>query len=350
MNIRATTNAVRGKDCEKCQAAGDVRTALRVFAIAAAVLLSGIVAQPLGAQPYPNKPIRLIIPFASGGTADILGRIVATKLAERLGQSLVPENRGGAGGDIGAAVVAKAKPDGYTLLMPSSSVATSAALNKDLNYDPVKDLAPITTIGQIPLVVIVRASFPAKSIKEFLEYARANPAKLNYASSGVGSAAQLATELFKTRAGLNITHVSYKSAGEVLTSLLSGQTDVGLVGPPTALAQIQAGKVKALVVLKDGKNRVPTLPTVPTTSEAGIDDCESGVWYELFAPTGTAPTVISRLSVEWSKVAAAPDTIELMKKADIEPMSSTPENFAKFFRAEIVRWAEVIKAANLSSQ
>jgi tripartite-type tricarboxylate transporter receptor subunit TctC len=326
------------------------RTALRIFTLAGIILLGCAHVQPVGAQVYPNKPIRLIIPFAPGGTADILGRIVSQKLAERLGQALVAENRGGAGGDIGAALVAKAKPDGYTLLMPSASVATSAALNKDLSYDAVKDLAPITTIGQIPLVVIVRVALPAKNIKEFLEYARANPGKLNYAASGIGSSAQLATELFKTRAGLNITHVSYKSAGEVLTSLLSGQTDLGLVGPPTALTQIQAGKVRALVVLKEGKNRVPTLPTVPTTSEAGIHDCESGVWYGLFAPTGTAPDIVSRLNAEWNKVAAAPDTIELMKKADIEPMSSTPENFGKFFRAEITRWAEVIKAANLSSQ
>ena len=325
-------------------------TGMRILAIAGAILLGGTLTGPIRAQTYPNKPVRLIIPFAPGGTADILGRIVSQKLAERLGQPLVPENRGGAGGDIGAALVTKAKPDGYTLLMPSSSVATSAALNKDLGYDPVRDLAPITTIGQIPLVVIVRASLPVRNIGEFLEYARANPGKLNYASSGVGSAAQLATELFKTRAGLNIAHVSYKSAGEVLTSLLSGQTDLGLVGPPTALTQIQAGRVKALVVLKEGRNRVPTMPTVPTTSEAGIADCESGVWYGLFAPAGAAPGIIGRLSGEWSRVAAAPDTIELMKKADIEPMSSTPENFARFYKAEITRWAEVIKAANLSSE
>ena len=354
MNGKALWSAQGGKTVQERKAAnrGQVRqwVLMTAGAIVGAVLLIGAVVAPLGAQSYPNKPIRLIIPFTPGGTADTLGRIVALKLTERLGQPVVPENRGGAGGDIGADLAAKSKPDGYTLLLPSSSLAISPSLNKDLNYDALKDLAPISPTGQIPLVVIVRSSLPVKNIKEFLDYAKANPGKLNYASSGVGTAAQLATELFKKRAKLNIAHVPYKSAGDVLISLLSNETDLGLVGPPTALAQVQAGKVRALVVLKEGNKRLPTMPNVPTTKEAGIDDCESGVWFGLFAPAETPRNIINRLNAEWSKIAATPDTMEMMKKAGIEPMSSTPEDFSKFFKAEMVRWAEVIKAASLSSK
>jgi tripartite-type tricarboxylate transporter receptor subunit TctC len=354
MKGRALWNVKGGKTVQERKPAGRGQAVQRALmtagAIVGAVLLIGTMVAPLCAQSYPNRSIRLVIPFTPGGTADILGRIVAQRLTEQLGQSVVPENRGGAGGDIGASIVAKSKPDGYTLLLPSSSLAISPSLNKDLNYDAVKDLAPITPAGQIPLVVIVRASLPVKNIKEFLEYARANPGKLNYASSGVGTAAQLATELFKRRAKLTIQHVPYKSAGDVLNSLLSNETDLGLVGPPTALAQVKAGKVRAIVVLKEGKNRVPTMPNVPTTTEAGIDDCESGVWFGLFAPAGTPNDIINRVNAEWVKIAAMPDTIELMKKADLEPMSSTPEQFSKFFKAEMVRWSEVIREAKLSSK
>jgi tripartite-type tricarboxylate transporter receptor subunit TctC len=352
MNRNALGNA-KGRTIipERTSARGS-RAAGRVVktagAIAGAAFLIAAMAAPLGAQSYPNKPIRLIVPFSTGGTGDTTGRIVAQQLSPRLGQPVLVENRGGAGGNVGHELGAQAKPDGYTILAPSSSLASAASLYKNLKFDPSKDFIPVSPSGQIPLVVVVRSSLPVRNLKEFIDYAKANPGKLNYASSGHGTTAQLASELFLDIAKIKIQHVAYKSAGDVMIALLSGETDMGVVGPPSVLPHLQSGKVRVLAVLRDGNERLKSLPDVPTTHELGLDNCEVSVWFGIFAPAGTPRDIVYRLNAEWTASAKTPQTIDMMNKVGLEPLTSTPEEYAKFFKAEIVRWAKVIKDANLS--
>jgi tripartite-type tricarboxylate transporter receptor subunit TctC len=352
MNGKALWNANGRTTVPECKPADQSQAAERVLMIAGSIvgviLLIGATVMPLCAQSYPNKPIRLIVPFSTGGTGDTTGRIVAQKLAERLGQPVLVENRGGAGGNIGHELGAQAKPDGYTILAPSSSLASAASLYKNLKFDTSKDFIPVSPSGQIPLVVVVRSSLPVKSLKEFVDYTKANPGKLNYASSGHGTTAQLASELFLDIAKIKVQHVAYKSAGDVMIALLSGEADMGVVGPPSVLPHIQGGKVKVLAVLRDGKERLKSLPDVPTTQELGIDNCEVSVWFGIFAPAGTPRDIVNRLNVEWTNSAKTPQTIDMMNKVGLEPLTSTPEEYTRFFKAEIVRWAKVIKDANLS--
>ncbi len=317
-------------------------------AIVGVALLIVAAVAPLWAQTYPNKPIRLIVPFSTGGTGDTTGRIVAQQLSSRLGQPVLVENKGGAGGNVGHELGAQAKPDGYTVLAPSSSLASATSLYKNLKFDPSKDFIPVSPSGQIPLVVVVRSSLPVKNLKEFVDYAKANPGKLNYASSGHGTTAQLASELFLDINKIKIQHVAYKSAGDVMIALLSGETDMGVVGPPSVLPHIQSGKVRVLAVLRDGKERLKSLPDVPTTGELGINGCEVSVWFGIFVPAGTPRDIVNRLNAEWTKSATTPQTIEMMNKVGLEPLTATPEEYAKFFKAEVTRWAKIIKDANLS--
>jgi tripartite-type tricarboxylate transporter receptor subunit TctC len=352
MNRKALRNAVgrktipERKPTHRRQAMQQVLMAATVI-VGMALLLAATVA-PLRAQSYPNKPVRLIVPFSTGGSGDTTGRIVAQKLSERLGQPVLVENRGGAGGNVGHELGAQAKPDGYTILAPSSSLASAASLYKNLKFDPSKDFIPVSPSGQIPLVVVIRSSLPVKNLKELIDYAKANPGKLNYASSGHGTTAQLASELFLDIAKIKMVHVAYKSSGDVMIALLSGEADMGVVGPPSVLPHLQSGKVRVLAVLRDGKERLKQLPDVPTTQELGIDNCEVSVWFGIFAPAGTPREIVNRLNAEWTKSATTPQTIDMMDKVGLEPLTSTPEEYAKFFKAEIVRWAKVIKDANLS--
>jgi tripartite-type tricarboxylate transporter receptor subunit TctC len=312
--------------------------------IVGVVLLLGAMAAPLSAQSYPNKPIRLILTAAQGGGTDIVGRIIGPMLAERLGQPVVPENRPGAAGNVGLEFVAKARPDGYTIVITTGVITLSPSLYKKLNYDPIKDFAPISRTSQIQNLVLVHPSLPAKSLKEFVEYARANPGKLNYGSSGVGSPGHLATERLKSLAKIDIVPVTYKSVGASLIGLIGGEINMMLSNIAAAMPQVQAGKVRALAVLSN--KRLPSLPNVPTAKEAGID-LEFTLWHGLLAPAGTPRDIISRLNAEWIKIAAMPDTREKMQKAGVEPISDTPEQFAEFIKAETQGWAKVIKEANI---
>jgi tripartite-type tricarboxylate transporter receptor subunit TctC len=314
--------------------------------IAVAVLLVAALAAPVGAQTYPNKPIRFILPFPPGGATDILGRIIGQKLSERLGQPVVADNRPGGAGNIGLEATAKARPDGYTIVLTVQTIAISPSLFKKLNYDPAKDFAPITLVGQIPNVVVVRPALPIKSLKELVEYARTNPRKLNFGSGGTGNANHLVFELLKNLTNTDLVHVPYKGVNQAMIGLMAGEVDMVSIGPPAALPHIHAGKVRALAVLQ--KERVPTLPDVPTAKEAGIENFEVVSWYGILAPAGTPPDIVNRLNAEWIKIAAMPDTKEKMQSAGVGPLSSTPEQFADFIKAETVRWAKVIKEANLS--
>ncbi len=346
---RILSNAKGGTMCQEREPACRGQAAQRAFttagAIAGAVLLFGAMVAPLYAQTYPDRPIRFVLPFAPGGTTDILGRIIGPRLADRLGQSVVPENRPGAGGNVGAEFIAKARPDGYSIALVSSGHSISPSIYRQLNYDPIKDFAPVSLVARVHQVLLVRLSLPVKNLKELVAYAKANPGKLNYGSSGIGTTTHLAPELLKSLAKIDIVHVPYKGAGPSLIGLLGGEVDILVTAIPTSLSQIEAGKVRALAVL--GNERAVALSSVPTAKEAGINNLEVPIWYGILAPAGTPRNIVNRLSAEWVKIAAMPDTSEKMQKAGGEPISSTPEQFLELIKADIVLWAKVIKEANI---
>ena len=259
---------LRGKGMFGDRAVGGIMTT--ACAMAVAVLLVAAAAAPLHAQTYPNKPIRLILPFQPGGTTDIIGRIIGQKYAERFGQPVVPENRPGAGSNLGIELAAKAKPDGYTMVLTSPALTVSPGLYKKLNYDPVKDLAPISMVVEGHYVLVIRPQLPIKNLKELVAYAKANPGKLNYGSGGIGTAPHLAGELLKSLAKINIVHVPYKGANLAMIGMMGGEVDMVVIGITNAVPQIQAGKVRGLAVLSNA--RVPALPDVPTAKEAGIEN------------------------------------------------------------------------------
>jgi tripartite-type tricarboxylate transporter receptor subunit TctC len=328
--------------CDKVQ----WRITTTACAIAAGFLLTAAMVTPLGAQTYPSKPIHLITPFPAGGGADIAGRIIGEKLAERLGQPVISDNRPGAAGNIGLEFTAKARPDGYTIVITTPTITISPSLYKKLNYDPVKDFDPIALVAQVPNLILVRPSLPVKNLAEFVEYAKARPGKLNFGGSGIGSSTHLATILFMSLAKINLVNVTYKGSSQALIGLMGGEVDLVLIGPPSAMPHIQSGKLRALAVLST--ERLPSLPNVPTIKEAGIENSEVTTWYGLLAPARTPREIITRLNAEWSKVAAMPDTRQKLQNAGFETMTISPEQFAELIKAEIPRWAKVIKEANVS--
>lgn len=318
----------------------------RIVMTAIIFFLMGVMIAPLCAQTYPSKPVRFILPFPAGGLTDVLGRIMGQKFADGLGQPIVPENRPGAGGNLGIEVAAKARPDGYTIVLSAPAIAIGPHLYKQLNYDPVKDLAPISLVAEISNVLCVRSSLPVKSLQELVTLAKSNPGKLNYGSGGTGSSLQLAAEMFKSLAKVSIVHVPYKGVTQAMVGMIGGEIDMVVIGLPTSLQHIQSGKVRALAVL--GERRLPELPDVPTAKEAGIDHFETSTWYGLLASGGTPRDIINRWNAEWLKIVAMPDTREKMQKVGFEPLSSTPDQFAEFIRKETVRYGKVIKEANLT--
>jgi tripartite-type tricarboxylate transporter receptor subunit TctC len=350
MNGKSFRNARRGKKAQGHNPADPVQAAQRalmtVGAIVGAVLLIGAMAGPLCAQSYPNRPIRFVLNMAPGGAVDILGRIVGAKLAERLGQPVIPDNRGGGGGNIGIEFVAKARPDGYTLLLGSTGLAFSPALYKKLNYDPIKDLVPVSLVADTHAVLCVRPSLPVKDLKEFVEYAKAHPGKLNFGSSGIGATPHLAAELFKGLTKIDIVHVPYKGGGPALVAMMGGEVDMSVLGAATALPYIQSGQIRPLAVFSS--KRAQALPNIPTAKEAGVDNCVVPGWYGILATAGTPRDIVDRLNSEWIKIEKMPDTIEKLQTAGVEPTSSTPEQFAEFLKAEIVRWGKVIREANVT--
>jgi tripartite-type tricarboxylate transporter receptor subunit TctC len=320
-------------------------TGMIVYAIVIVFFLTGAMVSPLCAQSYPTKPLRFVLPYPPGGPTDFLGRLIGQKLGERLGQPVVPDNRPGAGGNVGSEVAAKAPPDGYTITIGGLWLSISPSLYKKLNYDPLKDLAPISIVSQSPNLLLVHPSLPVKSIRDLVEYARVNPGKLNFSSSGVGSPLHLAGELFKSLVKIDIVHVPYKGGGgPALTALMGGEVQMMVLGPGASMPQINAHKVKALAALTT--ERIPSLPDVPTAKEAGIDLVVTS-WHGILAPAGTPRDIVNRLSAEWAKIAVMPDIQEKMRNAGFEAKSSTPEQFVEFIKAETALWGKVIKEAKV---
>jgi tripartite-type tricarboxylate transporter receptor subunit TctC len=317
------------------------------FAIAL-IAATSVFAITAGAQQYPSKPVRFILPFPAGGPTDILGRIIGQKFAEQLGQPVVPENRPGAGGNVGTEYGAKQPPDGYAIVLASPSLEISPTLYKKLGYDPIKDFAPISLVAEIPNVLLVHPSVPARTLKELVALARAHPGKLNFGSGGLGTSNHLGSEMLKGLEKINMLHVPYKGSNQAMLGMMSGEVDMVVIGIPPALPQIQAGKVRALAVLSE--KRVPALPNVPTAKEAGVPNYVVMTTYGILVPAGTPRDIVARLNADWLKIAAMPDTKDKMRQAGYEAMSGTPEQYGEFIKSEIVRWAKVIKDANVHIQ
>jgi len=302
----------------------------------AAVALTMLVAPLVAAQDYPSRPVRVIVPFSPGGAVDGPMRIISQELSKRFGRQVYVENKPGAGATIGADLVAKAPPDGYTLLLASQTNAISATLYPTLPYDAVEDFAPISLIGREPGVLVVNPALPANTFQEFVAYVKAHPREIDYASSGNGSGQHLFAALLASSAGLQMNHIPYKGSGQATTDLLGGQVLVSIPGTAGMVGHIKSGKLRALAVT--GATRSPLLPQVPTVMESGVPGYEAYV-----APRGTPAPIIERINRELVQVLAAPDVKAYMTNAGIEIVGSTPEEFGRFFRAEKERWAKVIR-------
>jgi tripartite-type tricarboxylate transporter receptor subunit TctC len=303
---------------------------------------------PAAAQTFPAKTIRLILPFPPGGPSDILGRALAQKLTEQMGQTVIADNRPGAGGNLGLELTAKAAPDGYTTVLSSPLISLSPSLYSKLNYDPQKDLAPVSLVALIQNVVLVHPSVPARNLKELVQVARANPGKLNYGSGGVGTTTHLAPELLMSMTKTKMVHVPYKGSGLALLGLISGQVDVLVMAVPAAAEQVKAGKARALAIVSE--KRATPLPNVPTAKESGFENFVVDIWYGVLAPAGTPQSIVARLNSEINKALASPDLKEKLVTAGIQPLGNTPEQFASFIRSETVRYAKVIREAGIKPE
>jgi len=315
-----------------------------LIAAALAVCAAGALAQP-----YPSKPLRLIVPFTPGGSTDILGRAIGQKLAEALAQQVVIENRPGAGGAIGAEAAARAAPDGYTLLMGHiGTLAVNPSLYPKLGYDPVKSFAPVALVAKVTNVLVVNPAVPAHSVQELIKLAHAEPGRLRYGSGGNGSAAHLATEYFKLRTQTDIVHVPYKGTGPAVTDLLGGQIELMMTGAPAVMSHVKAGKMRALAI--SSAQRIASLPSLPTIAEAGVPGFEAIQWYGVVAPAGTPEAVIARLNAEVNHALATPELNARLVAEGAEAAPTTPQAFGAFIAAEIERWRPVIQKAGLKAE
>jgi tripartite-type tricarboxylate transporter receptor subunit TctC len=299
----------------------------------------------VSAQDYPNRPVRYIVPQAAGGSSDTLARMITHRVGEGLGRQLVVDNRPGATGIIGAEVVAKANPDGYTLLQAATSHATNPAMQTKLPYDSVRDFAPISLLSQQPNIFIVHPSLPVRTIKELIAYVRAKPGQLNYGSSGTGGSQHLAGELLKGLTGIDMTHVPYKGSPPALVDLLAGRVPIMSSTMPPVLPHIKTGKVRALAVTS--VQRSAALPDVPTVAESGVPGYEAIAWQGLLAPAGTPKALIARINAEFVKVLKQADIVAKLNEQGYETVASTPEWFASYIRSEIAKWSKVIKASGI---
>jgi len=312
-----------------------------------ALVLCTLVLSAGAQEPYPSRPLRFILPFPPGGGTDILGRLIAERLSASLGQPVVTENRGGAGGNVGAEAAARSAPDGYTIVLCAPSLAISPSLYSKLNYDPVKDFAPVSLVATVPNVMITHPSVPAQTLQEFIAHARTRPGTMNFGSGGNGTSNHLAGELFNIVTGAKLVHIPYKGVNLAMQDVLSGQIHLVVIGIPAAAPHIKAGRLRALAVVTP--QRTAALPEVPTTDEAGLKDFEVTTWYGVLAPAGTPRPVIARLNSELVKIIHAPEVKERLAASGTEPRTSTPEEFAAYLKQEIAKWGDVVRKANLKA-
>jgi tripartite-type tricarboxylate transporter receptor subunit TctC len=295
------------------------------------------------AQPYPSKPIKFVVPFAPGGGTDLVARIIGVKMAEGLGQPVVIENRGGAGGQIGTAFAAKSANDGYTIVIGSTPLTIGQSLYKTLPYDLLADFAPVSLVVMQPLSLLVHPSVPVNSVKELIALAKSQPGKLNYSSGGNGTGTHLAAELLKSLAGIDVVHVPYNGQAAALNAVLAGQVAFGFDQPGTSLGHVQAGKVKMLAVTS--KARSPQSPQTPTLDEAGVPGYVVDSWFGVFAPAGTPKPIVDRLSGEIAKATKMPDVREKLTGQGFGVVGSTPAEFDAFVKAEVAKWKHVIEVS-----
>lgn len=316
-----------------------------IASVVAAALVLPLTTSPARADAdYPNRPIRLISPFAPGGSSDSMARILAPELSRRLGQQVIVENRPGAGGNIGVDAVAKARPDGYTLVLASPGpVVVNVTLMDSLPYDPLKDLQPVSLVADLPIVLVAHPSVAANNVSELIALEKSRPGSMSFASAGTGTTMHLSGELLNMMAGTKLVHVPYKGAAPAMTDILGGQVQLGFVDLPAAAAHAKAGRVKMLAI--GNPRRTRTAPELPTIAESGVPGYETGGWFGVIAPAGTPPAIVKRLHTEIAAVMNDPAVRERVLQIGIEPLATTPEEFASFIRAEIPKWKRVIEAS-----
>jgi tripartite-type tricarboxylate transporter receptor subunit TctC len=322
-----------------------LRILLTVSLCIGAVLLRP---DPVHAQAYPNRPIKIVVPFPAGGPTDGMARIISDRLGAVLGQSIIIENRGGgAGGSVGAKVVASADPDGYTILLtPGGSLTTGPAVHKNLGYDPLKAFVPVGLVMETPQALSVHPDLPVKTMAELVAYAKANPGKISFGSQGFGVGPHLMLELFKLEAGIKMTHVPYRGTAPMLTALLTGEVQLAIDPTTTSLTHIQSGKIRALAVASAA--RTPALPDVPTTVEAGYPKLVSPFWLGVVAPAGTPPAIVAKLNAAFRETLAAPETRDRLANFGAEAKIGTPEAFGKLIADELALWQRVVRDANIT--
>ncbi len=317
------------------------------FALAAWFAFAAVA--PAAAQQYPNRPIRLVVPFAPGGSADTLARTLGQKLTDALQQQVVVDNRSGANGNIGMEIVARAAPDGYTIVLGYiANLGIGPGLYARLPFDPIKDYAPVTQLASSPNILAAHPSLPVKSFRELIAYARANPGKLNYASASIASIGHLTGELLNRSAGIGMMHVPYKGSGQAVIDLLGGQVQMMFSGMSSVMPHIKAGKLRALAVT--GAQRSPAVPDVPTIAESGFPGFEATAWYGVLAPARTPNSVISRLHDEIVRALMLPEVRERLNSVGFELVGSAPDQFAAFIKSEITKWTQVVRAAKISAE
>lgn len=297
------------------------------------------------AQDYPNRPIRLIVAFAAGGGVDRLARLIGQKLGAAWQKQIVIDNRPGASGNLSAELAAKAPPDGYTLYITGVSFVVNASLYAALPYDPIKDFAPITLLVSAQNVLVAHPSLPVRNVRELIALARRAPGKIDYASTGSGSSGHMIMELFRSMAGINITHVPYKNVGQAMTDLMAGHVSLSFGSAPGLMPYIKAGKFVPLAVA--GVKRLSVLPSVPTVAESGVPGFEASTWYPVLAPAGTPPPVVDKLNAQLIAILAAADVQERLAGQGMEPVGSSPAQLTSHLKSELVKWAKVVKAAGI---
>jgi tripartite-type tricarboxylate transporter receptor subunit TctC len=313
------------------------------------ILLAMAFATAAAAQSFPSKPVRVVITYPPGGSTDVVGRALAAKLTEVLGQQVVVDNRGGAGGIIGSDIVAHATPDGYTVLLGTSAgMSINPLLHKKLPYDVQRDFAPISLVVINPQALVAHPALPANTVQELIKLARTKPGQINYASPGVGSPNHMGMELLKSMTGINVVHVPYKGGGPAMTELLAGQVQLLFNSIPSVLPQVKAGRLKALAV--GSARRSPAMPDVPTVAESGVPGYEYATWYGLFAPAGTPRPVIAQLNKAVAAALKNPELAQSLASQGSEPNPTTPDELARFVKSEHDRWSRVVMAAHLTAE